>query len=157
MSTMGRVTQGRQIGVVAAAAAALSAFVAAMTFGELLHNFHNGDVGERLFTRMFVFALVAALAVLIALAAVRSRRVRPSLFAIGAAGVMLIGLGVWLGVRPADMGSYEPNCLPPVVEGVGDGRCSAAPQVGFGLSMFSVGVFLCGTFLRKSSLPTHSN
>jgi hypothetical protein len=154
---MGGVTQGRHIGVVASAAAGLSALVAAMTFGELLRNFHNGDVGERLFTRMFLVALVAALAALIALAAVRGRRVGPRLFAIGAAGVVLIGLGVWLGVRPADMGSYEPNCMPPVIEGVGDGRCSAAPRVGLGLSMFTVGVFLCGTFLRQSSVRGDSN
>ena len=53
--------------------------------------------------------------------------------------VLILG-GLWLVLRPNDMGSYEPNCFPPIVEGLDDRRCSSPGRVGVGLALTAGGI-----------------
>ena len=57
----------------------------------------------------------------------------------GGTGIVLVGFGLWCAMRPVDMGSYEPNCLPPIFEGTSDERCSDLPRSAGGLVLLGAG------------------
>jgi hypothetical protein len=122
--------------------AAICALWFALTLWTLFHNFHNGGDGEDAFTTTFWAGALAVLSGMLAWATARpiraSRVVRLAVASI--VGVVLIFCGLWLALRPNDMGSYEPNCFPPLVEGLDDTRCSSPGRVGGGLALTAGGI-----------------
>ena len=130
---------------------------AGLSLGDLLRHFHDGALGERRFTQTFVAALFAA-ALGLAILARRSVESTPRVVVIRGAGIIVIALGLWFALRPVDMGSYEPNCLPPVIEGTADERCSDVPRAVAGLALVCGSALALGLAARpREPRPRHRN